>query len=319
MKASTVNIATYRYSSVPNEIRQTKSISNLAQNNIPMLRDYPISKGLHDNNKKVKPLELSNSTSNTLLIRSNKFADEGDASVGVENDRGNPSNFDKFMLLTKTSKEETAKGIKSNKEVTLPLLIPVNKNNLESHNTIPIENKEKNLLPSMKNKISIDRYKSPSPSHLDRKLLLKYFDSNPIEEKKKLIDQVQFNNVHSKNLEHIKKLNNKWEEAKMRSSSIGPENLRPLDRLKRIKKFFDKKDVENEEIPKDKKKYPYYYSILPGNNSECVRNCMKFRENWRESSASQNLSNLRWQQSNIGIDFTNLNKLNSTKQVKEIN
>jgi hypothetical protein len=61
----------------------------------------------------------------------------------------------------------------------------------------------------------------------------------------------------------------------------------------------------------------YYYIIVPGNNSNLVKNCMTHRTNWRECpSSATSLFHFKWQQSSIGVDFNNFNRVNSIKQVR---
>lgn len=62
----------------------------------------------------------------------------------------------------------------------------------------------------------------------------------------------------------------------------------------------------------------YNYIIVPGNNSTLIKNCMSHRINWRECpSSATSLFHFKWQQSSIGVDFNNFNRVNSIKQVKE--
>jgi hypothetical protein len=61
----------------------------------------------------------------------------------------------------------------------------------------------------------------------------------------------------------------------------------------------------------------YYYIIVPGNNSTLVKNCMSHRTNWREcASPTTSLFHFKWQQSSVGVDFNNFNRVNSIKQVR---
>lgn len=60
----------------------------------------------------------------------------------------------------------------------------------------------------------------------------------------------------------------------------------------------------------------YFYMIVPGNNSSLIKNCMAHRINWRECPTSAtSLFHFKWQQSSIGVDFNNFNRVNSIKQV----
>ena len=59
-----------------------------------------------------------------------------------------------------------------------------------------------------------------------------------------------------------------------------------------------------------------YYAIGPGNASYLVKNCMPHRTNWKESySYVTNIFNFKWLQVSHGIDFFNLSKSGSVKQI----
>ena len=71
---------------------------------------------------------------------------------------------------------------------------------------------------------------------------------------------------------------------------------------------------ERTDFAKDFKKL--YYAIGPGNASYLVKNCMIHRTNWKESfSYVTNLFNFKWLQLSQGIDYTNLSKYGTIRQI----
>ena len=71
---------------------------------------------------------------------------------------------------------------------------------------------------------------------------------------------------------------------------------------------------ERTDFAKDFKKL--YYAIGPGNASYLVKNCMFHRTNWKESfSYVTNLFNFKWLQLSQGIDYTNLSKYGTIRQI----
>ena len=71
---------------------------------------------------------------------------------------------------------------------------------------------------------------------------------------------------------------------------------------------------ERTDFAKDFKKL--YYAIGPGNASYLVKNCMIHRTNWKESfSYVTNLFNFKWLQLSQGIDYTNLSKYSTIRQI----
>ncbi len=48
---------------------------------------------------------------------------------------------------------------------------------------------------------------------------------------------------------------------------------------------------------------------MPGNNSDIVRKCLARRSHWKEAPSGSPNFNLRWQQTNVGIDYSNLTKM----------
>jgi tubulin--tyrosine ligase len=54
---------------------------------------------------------------------------------------------------------------------------------------------------------------------------------------------------------------------------------------------------------------------MPGNNSDLIRKCMTNRGNWKEIPSSSLNFNMKWQQTNVGIDYTNLTRLHINPQI----
>lgn len=88
-----------------------------------------------------------------------------------------------------------------------------------------------------------------------------------------------------------------------------PTRVSPFKSTPNAKSHSDLKKVPNKEKC-------FYYIIVPGNNSLLVKNSMAHRTNWREcSSSATSMFNFKWQQSSIGVDFNNFNRVSSIKQV----
>ena len=94
-----------------------------------------------------------------------------------------------------------------------------------------------------------------------------------------------------------------------RSFDNSPKKIEIIDAppSKKLKK-------ERSDFSKDFRKL--YYAIGPGNASYLLKNCMLHRTNWKESfSYVTNLFNFKWLPVSHGIDFFNLNKFGSMKQI----
>ena len=76
------------------------------------------------------------------------------------------------------------------------------------------------------------------------------------------------------------------------------------------------KKLKREKSDFTKDFHKLYYAIGPGNASYLIKNCMLHRTNWKESySYVTNLFNFKWLQFSNGIDFFNLSKFGSVKQI----
>ncbi len=116
------------------------------------------------------------------------------------------------------------------------------------------------------------------------------------------IIKIQINNISSKNINK-----EQW-----RSKSPGDTSQLNRDRIAKTRKEYQRQTVK-ESL---KEFNMLYYSILPGNASYLVKNCMCHRTNWREAfSYATNLYNFRWQQLSYGIDYVGLGKYGAIKQV----
>ena len=82
-------------------------------------------------------------------------------------------------------------------------------------------------------------------------------------------------------------------------------------RIAQIRKEFNERQSQN---LRDLR--AHIYIILPGNASYLVKNCMQHRINWKEPfSVACSLFNFKWQQISYGLDFNNLSKFSSFKQM----
>ena len=84
------------------------------------------------------------------------------------------------------------------------------------------------------------------------------------------------------------------------------------ERIMRIRKSFQEKEIhqslQNLNL--------HFYLILPGNASYLVKNCMNHRTNWKEPfSKVTSLYNFKWQELSYGIEYGNLSKYNTHKQI----
>lgn len=133
----------------------------------------------------------------------------------------------------------------------------------------------------------------------------------------------KFNDIHGKNLQIIQKLSDRLEKARQSSLSRSKKKDTSVARFDKIKKVFLKNSLEPiVSSPKSNNKLTnlkpldkyYYYSILPGNNSEVVKKCMDRRLSWKETN--NNIFNFRWQETSSGFDYSSLNKNSGCKIVK---
>jgi hypothetical protein len=124
------------------------------------------------------------------------------------------------------------------------------------------------------------------------------------------MDKMLSKESHHKNLEFLKKLTEKVELAKTLTSTSKDKNI--AERNKLIKVHYSRPEKRE---TKDTK-IVYYYSVMPGNNSQLIKNAMAFRDSWKEDNT---LYNFRWQQCSNGIDYSVLNKGSNCRQVNLLN
>ena len=99
---------------------------------------------------------------------------------------------------------------------------------------------------------------------------------------------------------------------RMRAKSPSDISQLNYERYAKTRKEYQKQSVK--ESLKDFNSFSY--SILPGNASYLVKNCMCHRTNWREVfSYATTLFNFRWQQLSSGIDYNGLGKYGAIKQI----
>ena len=104
--------------------------------------------------------------------------------------------------------------------------------------------------------------------------------------------------------------------------SVPPDNLFSNKKISSNKNNNDENNDNNETIEENllmKKKYKlkfYYYSILPGNASYLIQNCMCHRTNWKSSfDKTTSLFNFKWQELSHGIDYNSLGKNGEMEQI----
>jgi hypothetical protein len=130
------------------------------------------------------------------------------------------------------------------------------------------------------------------------------------QEKREKTDRLLSKESHAKNIDFLRKLTERVELTKSSvvSSSIDKErNYAEKNKLAKV--HYSKAEKKDS---KENNKITYFYSIMPGNNSQLIRYSMMLRENWKEDN---NVYNFRWQQSSSGIDWSAMNKIGNIKQV----
>ena len=214
--------------------------------------------------------------------------------LGIKSD-DLPKNINLSSIKLNTSTNERPK--------LLPLLVLNNSqnkiNNLKNNPTINSNNR---YLDSRKaelrkcQSIGIGELISKSS---DRKNYNNSNNSNYIYNKNNLI-KISINSTSSRNIN------------KSRAKSPQDTSQLNCERFAKIRKEYQKQAVK--QSLKDFNRL--YYSILPGNASYLVKNCMCHRTNWREAfTYATNLYNFRWQQLSYGIDYVGLGKYGAIKQV----
>jgi hypothetical protein len=180
----------------------------------------------------------------------------------------------------------------------------------ESHCKLYIEQKtRKNRLPS------INEHKRPYFTQASKEkvsgtlLIKKKLKKKGSIDKPHKLDKLMNKESHHKNLEFLKKLTEKVELAKSLTSTSKERNHVDT-RNKLVKVHYFK--PEKKEIKEVSSKLMYYYSVIPGNNSQLIKNSLAFRDSWKEDNM---LYNFRWQQSSNGIDYTVMNKGSTFRQI----
>ena len=136
----------------------------------------------------------------------------------------------------------------------------------------------------------------------NNKLLI--FDNEISEKLQSLIrgNSVDNNTRNIKKEKEEKKLNTISNKNLKNKKEIPKEEI--TERIIRIRKNYQEKEKEmfNQNY--------LFYSILPGNASYLVKNCMCHRTNWREPfSKVTTLFHFKWQEISYGIDYNNLSKV----------
>jgi hypothetical protein len=243
----------------------------------------------------------------------------------IKNQKSKKSSYDNAS----SAGEEKISSMNVNNNLNL---LPVVKNNDQSFQSV--------ILPKISSSEASTPVNNPNLHNISYNNQISSLDVIKESQMKKL-DSKKFMDIHSKNLDLIRLLNKKLEEEKIRATSTEGRPDKSLDRLRRIQKFFNNRKEENKENAQGEEKKEgsiqniqnnqnftmrnlhnnredkiYYYSIIPGNNSELVKNCFSHRVNWKESlPAIINLASFRWQQNNHGVDFSLYDKLSPHKQM----
>ena len=128
--------------------------------------------------------------------------------------------------------------------------------------------------------------------------------------------KINNNNNNNTNEKKDKNLNNTipFKPFKVKSSEI--KNLIQKEdiseRIMRIRKSFQEKEMHQSRQNLNL----HFYLILPGNASYLIKNCMNHRTNWKEPfSKVTSLYNFKWQELSYGIEYGNLSKYNTHKQI----
>ena len=140
---------------------------------------------------------------------------------------------------------------------------------------------------------------------------------NSIAKKNHDINNINAKSVRNNNLIKIQINNsvnqsNLFKKDKYRAKSPTNSRNEAMNRMINIRILYQRQTV-SESVKEFKR---LYYSILPGNASYLVKNCMCHRTNWKEAfSYATNFYNFKWQQISYNIDYSVLGRYGAIKQV----
>ena len=220
--------------------------------------------------------------------------------------------FEKLENIDNNNLKSSTLQTPQNKQKSQPLIKKLEFTN--SHNIAPIIIKNYKINPTKsqvniwESKIDYCGLKKKSETreiqNLDKGDLLNNLTPEIINYKSKYrrnnIDNLKYI-INDKNKTDIIKQENSFAESPKKVEVI---DINPPNKLKR----------ERSDLYKDFNSL--YYSIEPGNASYLVKNCMLHRTNWKETNNHvTNLFNFKWTQMCQRIDYLNLGKLSTSKQI----
>ena len=253
----------------------------------------------------------SNSTNRKYISDLNTIEEVGN--INLHNLNKKPT-FNKINEEQKNNNIIQSNNICQNKIKTFYNNIKNEKDKLHRINTLQITNSfNKNKPNTNKTNLkdvslmSSSNYNEFSPKNKtlymnNNKLLI--FDNEISEKLQSLIrgNSVDNNTRNIKKEKEEKKLNTISNKNLKNKKEIPKEEI--TERIIRIRKNYQEKEKEmfNQNY--------LFYSILPGNASYLVKNCMCHRTNWREPfSKVTTLFHFKWQEISYGIDYNNLSKV----------
>ena len=209
-------------------------------------------------------------------------------------------------------------------------------------NVINIIKKEVNLVNKKENNYAIN-IKIINSKPISNKIIIA---------KEKLLDnkEKQENNDIKNNIEKIKEKNltkiyreikQSIENQEKKENGINKDNeiynIRAIETQPKTYKeqpykgnfHYIKKEESMERIARTRKEYlqrgksqslqnliTHFYLIFPGNASYLIKNCMCHRTNWKEAFSNvSSIFNFKWIELSYGIDYNNLGKIGSEKQL----
>jgi hypothetical protein len=217
---------------------------------------------------------------------------------------------------TKTPNIEIFKSLTMGQKEAFDKLLSERENNCKQYiNTktqqtpkLPNINDHVTLRPNA-NVRSSQEHRKKSPSNLNLLLKKKNILKSSPEQKRDKQDRLLSKESHAKNIDFLKKLTERVELAKSVASVSIDNEKNYAEKNKLAKVHYSKAEKKDS---KEIIKATYFYSIMPGNNSQLIRNSMMLRDNWKEDNS---VFNFRWQQSSSGVDFSSMGKLGNIKQV----
>jgi hypothetical protein len=96
--------------------------------------------------------------------------------------------------------------------------------------------------------------------------------------------------------------------SEKREESTNKKTFTRIQTNNHISKNFNISTINKDKI--------YYYTVVPGNNSELIKKVMEHRLNWRDSIPAKTLiCNFKWQHISMGLDYSALSKSVNYQQI----